>query len=379
MSEQDQSQKTEDPTPKKLQDAAKKGDVLQSRELGTAMVVVAGAAWLALMGPASVGALETMLSDGLSFGADDVKTFDPGGAALRLLMLVAVPMVALFGITFLATLVGPALLGSLGFRGQAIAFKGNKLNPLTGIKRIFGAQGLIELVKSLVKVALIGSIGAWLLLSELPRIIGLGVRDTRAAIGDVGGTFLFTVLMMAGALALIALIDVPVQKLQRTRKLRMTKQEVKDEHKQSEGSPEVKGHIRAKQREIARAGARKAMGEATVVLTNPTHFAVALRYDQGKDAAPIVVARGRGVTAEAIRDLAGELDVPLLSYPELARALYYTTRAGQFVREDLYLAVATVLAFVFNLDAARAAGHSPPPVQVPPEARFDTEGRRQAS
>jgi flagellar biosynthetic protein FlhB len=184
------------------------------------------------------------------------------------------------------------------------------------------------------------------------------------------------VLLMAGALAFIALIDVPVQKLQRTRKLKMTKQEVKDEHKQSEGSPEVKGHIRMKQREIARAGVRKAMGEATMVLTNPTHFAVALRYDQSKDAAPVVLARGRDATAEAIRELARELDVPMLSYPELTRALYYTTRAGQFVREDLYLAVATVLAFVFNLDAARAAGHAPPPVEVPPQARFDTEGRR---
>jgi flagellar biosynthetic protein FlhB len=243
---------------------------------------------------------------------------------------------------------------------------------------MFGPQGLIELAKSLAKVLLIGSIGLWLVMSELPRMIGLGTRDTRSAIYELGGTFLFAVLMMAGALALIALIDVPIQKIQRTRKLMMTKQEIKDEHKQSEGSPEVKGHIRMKQREIAKAGARKAMSSATVVLTNPTHFAVALRYQQGLDAAPIVVARGRGVTAEAIRELAAEFDVPLLSYPELARAIYYTARAGQFVREDLYLAVATVLAFVFNLDAARSAGHAPPQVEVPPEARFDTEGRRQA-
>jgi flagellar biosynthetic protein FlhB len=378
MSEQDKSQQTEQPTPKKLEQAAKKGDVLQSRELGTAMVVIAGAAWLAMAGPGLVGSLETMMTDGLSFNAEDVRDFDPGGAALRLIMIIAIPLVILFGLTMLASIVGPAMLGSLGFRGEALGFKANKLNPLTGIKRIFGAQGLIELVKSLLKVVLIGSIGGWLIMSELPRMIGLGVRDTRAAVHEVGGTFLFTVLLMAGALAMIALIDVPVQKLQRTRRLRMTKQEVKDEHKQSEGSPELKGHIRAKQREIARAGVRKAMGEATMVLTNPTHFAVALRYDTAKDAAPIVVARGRGATAEAIRELATELNVPMLSYPELARAIYYTTRAGHFVREDLYLAVATVLAFVFNLDAARAAGHSPPKIVVPPEARFDAEGRRAA-
>lgn len=378
MSETDKSQKTEQPTPKKLQDAAKKGDVLQSRELGTALVVIAGAAWMAFAGPSLVGSLEMMMSDGLSIGAGDVREFDPGGAALRLIMIIALPLVILFGLTMLAAIAGPAMLGSLGFRGQALGFKGSKLNPLSGIKRIFGTQGLIELVKSLTKVILIGSIGGWLVWSELPRLIGLGVRDTRAAVHEVGSTFLFTVLMMAGALALIALIDVPIQKLQRTRKLKMSKQEIKDEHKQSEGSPELKGHIRAKQREIARAGVRKAMGEATMVLTNPTHFAVALRYDSSKDAAPIVLARGRGATAEAIRELAAELNVPMLSYPELARALYYTTRAGQFVREDLYLAVATVLAFVFNLDTARAAGHAQPTITVPPGARFDTEGRRSA-
>lgn len=375
--ESDKSQKTEQPTPKKLEQARKKGDVLQSRELGTALVVVAGAAWLALAGPAMVGAMSTMMTDGLSLGAADVKEFDPGGAALRLIMIIALPLILLFGVTMLAAIGGPAMLGSLGFRGAAIGFKASKLNPLTGIKRIFGPQGLIELFKSLLKVALIGSIGAWLIISELPRMIGLGMRDTRAAVHDAGGTFVFAVLMMAGALALIALIDVPLQKFQRTRKLRMTKQEVKDEHKQSEGSPELKGHIRARQREIAKSGARKAMSEATLVLTNPTHFAVALRYDTAKDAAPVVLARGRGATAEAIRELAVEMNVPMLSYPELTRALYYTTRAGQWVREDLYLAVATVLAFVFNLDAARAAGHSQPAVTVPPDARFDADGRRQ--
>ena len=376
MSEQDQSQKTEDPTPKKLADAAKKGDVLASRELGTAMVVVVGAAWLALAGPAMVGSLELMVRDGLSFGFEDVRTFDPAGAFLRLLTIIAIPVIVLFGLTMIAAVAGPALLGSLGFRGEAIGFKGSKLNPLSGVKRIFGLQGLIELGKSILKVLLIGSIGVWLLMGELPGLIGLGALDIRAAIYSVGGTFVFAVLLMAGALGLIALIDVPAQKLQRTRRLRMSKQEIKDEHKQSEGSPEVKGHLRAKQREIAKGSVRKAMAEATVVLTNPTHFAVALRYKQGADAAPIVVARGRGITAEAIRELASEQNVPMLSYPELTRAIYYTSRAGHFVREDLYLAVATVLAFVFNLDAARAAGHAPPTIAVPPEARFDADGRR---
>ncbi|MFN3726525.1 MAG: flagellar type III secretion system protein FlhB [Allosphingosinicella sp.] len=376
MSDQDKSSKTELPTPKKLRDAAEKGDVLASRELGTALVVTMGAAWIALAGPAMVGALETMVRDGLSLDFQDVRIFDPAGAALRLLAIIAIPIVGLFALTMLAAIGAPALLGSLGFRGKAVGFKASKLNPASGLKRIFGLQGLIELGKSLLKVILIGSLAIWLLMGELPGLIGLGTRDTRAAIYNLGGTFVFTVLLMAGALIFIAMIDVPMQMLQRTRRLKMSKQEIKDEHKQQEGSPEVKGQQRARQREVARRSVQKAMGEATVVLTNPTHFAVALRYKQGSDPAPILLARGRGVTAEAIRELAAENDVPMLSYPELTRAIYYTTRAGQFVREDLYLAVATVLAFVFNLEAARAAGHAQPPVEVPPEARFDADGRR---
>lgn len=376
MSDQDKSQKTELPTPKKLRDAAEKGDVLASRELGTALVVTVGAAWIAFAGPAMVGSLETMVRDGLSFGFEDVRTFDPAGAALRLIAIIAIPLVGLFALTMFAAIGAPALLGSLGFRGKAIGFKASKMNPASGLKRIFGLQGLMELGKSLLKVLLIGSLAIWLLMGELPGLIGLGTRDTRAAIYSLGGTFVFTILLMAGALIFIALIDVPMQMLQRTRRLKMSKQEIKDEHKQQEGSPEVKGHLRAKQREVARRSVQKAMGEATVVLTNPTHFAVALRYKQGSDPAPILLARGRGVTAEAIRELAAENNVPMLSYPELTRAIYYTTRAGQFVREDLYLAVATVLAFVFNLEAARAAGHVQPSVDVPAEARFDADGRR---
>ena len=378
MSDQDDSQKTEQPTAKKLRDASNKGDVLQSRELATALVVVAGASWLALAGPSAMSALETMLTDGLSFGAVDVKQFDPAGAVLRLLATVAIPVGILFGLTMLAAIAAPALLGSLAFRSEALGFKASKLNPLSGFKRIFGVNGLIELGKSLLKVVLIGSVGAWLIMSELPRLIGLGARDTRSAIQDLGATFVYAAMMMAGVLAFIALVDVPVQRMRRMKRLRMSKQEIKDEHKQAEGSPEVKGHIRQKQREAARGSVRKALSEATVVLTNPTHFAVALRYRQGIDAAPVVLARGRGVTAEAIRDVAAEVNVPMLSYPELTRAIYYTTRAGQFVREDLYLAVATVLAFVFNIETARAAGHQPPKVDVPPEARFDAEGRRQS-
>lgn len=351
----EKDQQTEAPTEKRRRDAAEKGDVLQSKELGTALVVVAGAVWLAMGGQMLVDSLGAMLKEGLSFDSRMIHDFDPAAVALRLIGMVLLPLFALFAVTMGAAIGGPALLGSLGFRTKAFAFKPNKMNPLSGLKRIFGMNGLVELLKSVAKVVLLGAIGTWLLLDQARNLIGLSSEDIRPALANVGNTFVLAVLIMAVALAIIALIDVPAQMLQRGARLRMSKQEVKEEHKQSDGSPELKAAVRRRQHEVLRGSARTAVAEATVVLTNPTHFAVALRYRPGEDLAPIVVARGRGATAEAIRNLAGESAVPILSYPQLARALYFTTRTGHIIREDLYLAVATVLAFVFNLDAAIAA------------------------
>jgi flagellar biosynthetic protein FlhB len=374
----DKDQKTEAPTPKRRKDAAAKGDVLQSRELGTALVVIGGAIWIALAGPMMIGALEVMVVDALSFDVSDIRNFDPGSAALRLLGIIALPIAALFGLTLAAAVGTPAMLGSFGFRGKAMAFKGGKLNPLTGIKRIFGMQGLIELGKSIAKVLLLGSVAIWVIVGNLPTMVGLTSQDIRPAISDIGGIFVTAALVMGLALALIAGIDVPAQMYQRFQRLKMTRQETKEEHKQTEGSPELRAAVRRRQLDTARNSARGAMADATIVLTNPTHFAVALRYRQGMDFAPIVVAKGRGVIAEAIRELAAEHEVPMLSYPQLTRALYYTSQPGQIIREDLYMAVATILAFVFNLDAALKAGSQPPPIELPPEMRFDTEGRLEA-
>ncbi len=377
-SEQDPDQKTEAPTPKRKREAMENGDVLQSRELGTALVILVGAAWIALAGPMLMGSLQSMVTDGLSFGSAEVSDFDPGRVILRLLGAVATPLLILFALTLVAAVAAPAALGSLGFRTGAFAFKGNKLNPLSGVKRMFGLQGLIELVKSVAKVALLGGVGAWLIFGQTRNIVGLSAQEITPALANVGHVFTITILVMAGLLAIIAMIDVPAQIFQRMRRLRMTKQEMKDEHKQTEGSPELKAALRRRQFETARNSARKAIAEATLVLTNPTHFAVALRYRPEIDAAPVVLARGRGATAEAIRALAGEHQVPLLSYPQLTRALYYTSRPGQIIREDLYMAVATILAFVFNLDQALSSGQPQPEIEVPAGMRFDASGLPEA-
>lgn len=373
MSEEMGGDKTEAPTPKRKREATEQGDILRSKEFATALVMLAGVAWLMFGGPSLVAGLKGVLRAGFSFDRADVETFDPlrplEAAGWQLLPGLA----TLFGIGLLAAILSQAGLGSLNFNGSLIAPKGSRLNPLSGLKRIFGLNGWIELVKSLLKVILLGSIGWYVLSRAAHRMLGLAAADLNVAVGELGGELAHILLAMAGGLVLIAMIDVPVQLVRLLQKLKMTKQQIKDEHKQTEGSPEARQHLRQKQRAILSRSMKKSVASAHVVLTNPTHFAVALRYERGQDQVPVVVAKGRGATALAIRELAGELTTPVLEYPALARAVYYTSREGQEVRDDLYGAIATVLAFVFGLnDAAKA----PPPIEVPTTARFDENGVR---
>lgn len=375
----DRDQRTEAPTQKRLADAASKGDVLQSRELGTALVMLGGATWLVFAGPWLVHECGQILKTGLSFDNRDVMLFDPATLAYRLLGVALVPLAMLFAVTMLASVGAPAILGSLGFRSGAMAFKGDRLNPVTGFGRIFGLNGLIELGKALAKAAVMGVLGYWLISRDMRDIMGLGAQDMPKAAGALGDMIVSAVLWLALGLVAIAGIDVPVQIIRRNARLRMTRQEIKEEMRQTEGAPELKQAIRQKQQSLLTGSARKAVTEAHVILTNPTHFAVALRYDPKKDFAPMVVARGRGDTALAIRSLGAEHNVPTLEYPQLARAIYFTTRAGQTIAEDLYVAVATILAFVFNIDRAMADGIAPPAVEVPSDKRFDENGVRHAA
>jgi flagellar biosynthetic protein FlhB len=376
MAEGGGGEKTEKPTPKKLQDAAKKGDILQSKELATALVVMAGIGWIAVTGPSVVESLSQMLIEALRFRREDITDFAPAARGMSLLTGIALPVGGILLATTLAAIAGPAILGSLGFRPGAFAPKASKLNPAAGLKRIFGVQGLIELVKSIAKVALLGSIGVWLIWDRLTDIIGLGSSGLAPAMSDLGNMFIMTCLIMAGGLFLIAGIDVPAQLMQRARRLSMTKQEIRDEHKESEGSPELKGHIRRRQFEVLSGSTRKAVAEASVIITNPTHFAVALRYKPGQDGAPVVVARGCDAVAAAIRELADQNGVTVLQYPELARAIYFTSRAGQIVNEGLYMAVATVLAFVFRVENRMASEMDRPFITVPDDLRFDGDGKK---
>jgi flagellar biosynthetic protein FlhB len=369
-------EKTEKPTQKRLRDAAKKGDVLQSKELGTALVVMAGMVWIALAGPAIMEAMANMLIEGLRLDQNDVLNFAPEKRAYELLGLVLLPIGGIMAATLIAAIAAPAMLGSLGFRASAFAPKPEKLNPLNGLKRMFGMQGLIELFKSLAKVVLLGAVGFWIIWDRLEAIVHMGQSGIRPALVELGSLFVVACLVMAGALFIIAGIDIPAQMFQRSKRLNMSKQDLKDEHKETEGSPELKGQIRRRQYELLSRSARSAIGEASVVITNPTHFSVALRYRLGEDSVPVVVARGRGETALAIRELANEKGVPLMQYPELARAIYYTSQAGQAINEQLYMAVATVLAFVFRIENKMASEMDRPHITVPDDLRFDADGRK---
>lgn len=372
----DKDQKTEAPTAKRRADAAREGDILQSREWATALMLLAGAGWIAIAGPWFVGASSNLLKSGLSLSAAEIHHFDPAPAFWRLLAYIVLPLASLLAVTLVAAIAAPAALGSLGFRGGAMTFKLNRINPASGLKRIFGMHGLIELVKALAKAGLLGVLGYWLLSRDMAMIMGLSSSDVAPAIRVAGNSMTATILCLSMGLLVIAGIDVPAQIFNRNAKLRMTKQQVKEEMRQSEGAPELKQAQRQRQHAILSGSARKAMAEATVVLTNPTHFAVALRYRPGMDAVPMVVARGREEVALAIRELAQENSVPALNYPLLTRALYFTTRAGQPIAEDLYIAVATILAFVFNIERAMAEGFTKPEIVVPEAKRFDENGKK---
>ncbi len=364
--------KTESPTQKRLDKAREDGDILKSKELGAALVILAGCAWLALLGPSLVGACKAIMTASFHFGRADVEDFQPWRPLIEAGWKLLPSLGGILALAVSASILAQAGLTGIRFNGGALAPKGSRINPASGMKRIFGTQGWIELGKSLLKVILLGAIGYVMLKKAAVSSVGLVSSNVDQAVGDLGGTFLTLLFVMAGGLVLIAGLDVPLAIFQRMQRLQMSKQEVRDEHKESDGDPHVKAQIRQRRHEILKGGFRAAVGEAQVVLTNPTHFAVALRYEHGRDQVPVVVAKGRGATALAIRELAAEAKVPMLEYPQLARAVYYTSRQGQEIRDDLYLAIATVLAFVMGVN--RQAGGIQPPVTVPAEARYDENG-----
>ncbi|WP_018075999.1 EscU/YscU/HrcU family type III secretion system export apparatus switch protein [Novosphingobium nitrogenifigens] len=372
MSE-DSGEKTFAPTAKRKRDAIKRGDVLRSRELNIAVGTAVGVAWLVLAGPWVMRSIDRTARTGLAWDRDSLEHFDPMARLLGAMMDVMPPVLLLGVGVVAASLIVQLGFGDGAFLAENALPKASRLNPVNGLSRMFGLQGLVEIGKGLMKLALLGTIAFVWLKSRLATLVGLGAGQLHAQLGFAWSSLSLLLEYLAAGLVVIALADFPVQWLRRNKRLRMSLQEIRDENKETEGSPENKGAIRRRQRAMANGSMQKALREAQFVITNPTHFAVALSYDPDRAPAPVVLAKGRGDKALAMKELAFTLNVPTLEFPALARSVYYTTRENQMIREELYAAVASVLAFVLSLKR----GESPPTpdVDVPVEVRFDTEGR----
>ncbi len=366
-------EKTFAPTEKKLRDAVKNGDVLRSQDLGTAVAMLIGAAWLQFAGPWMLRVLQESLRAGFTWNRADLDDFSPGRLMLGIGMVVLPPVLALGAAVICGALVSQLGMGGGAFVGGNLAPKASRLNPLSGLKRMFGPQGWIEMGKGILKVTLLGAIVYAWWRGRMAEIFGLGRGDLSGQLAYGWDSLSSLLFYLAAGLVIIALVDYPIQWLRRFMRLRMSQQDMRDEHKEAEGSPEKKQAIRQRQRQIAMGGVANAMRDAQFVITNPTHFSIAIAYDPALAHAPIVLAKGRGEKALAMRELAAEFELPVLEYPALARSIYYTTRERQVIREELYSAVAGVLAFVFSLKR----GERPlrPVVDVPVELRFDADGR----
>ena len=366
--EQQQQDRTEQPTPKRREEARKKGDVPRSRELTmTGVMLSGGSALLLLAQPMGLKLTEAFRS---GFSIERELIFDDkyppialgeiGSLAFTSLLPLAV---ILIGAVFLSAVA----IGGWSFSAQALAFKVERLSPMKGIKRIFSANGLNELVKALAKFSLVAIIAVSWLWWSVEDLISLGRQPVASAIQNALQICAKSLIVVSSGLILIAAIDVPFQLWQYQKKLRMTKQQVKDEFKETEGRPEVKSRIRTLQQQIATRRMMEELPGADVVITNPTHYAVALKYDETRMGAPRVIAKGRNLIAKRIREVAEEHDVPLFSAPPLARVLYRTTEIGEEIPAKLYTAVAQILAYIYQLNEALKPGQrrpQPPVVEV---------------
>ncbi len=371
--ESPKDERTEAPTPRRREQAREKGDRLASRELATALAGAAGALWLWTAASDLASAMRLTLAGGLSFGRGELQDFRPVDALAEQVWPLTASLAMLAGLALLAAILGQGATGGIGFTPSQVAPDWKRLNPASGLKRIFGSRGLIELGKALLKTAVLVVIATAMIAAARPQLARLSALPPESATVLAAKIALGLVLWLTLGLALIGAADIPLQIRLWMQRLRMTKHDIKEEMKQQEGSPELKHAMRRLARETLKRANRAAMAEATVVLTNPTHFAIALRYRPEEDAAPIIVARGRGVMAQAIRELAAERGITTLSYPSVARALYFTGKVGMVIRADLYAAVATILAFVLRTSHP---GAEPPAAEAPESTHFDEHGRR---
>jgi flagellar biosynthetic protein FlhB len=378
--QQDDSQeKTEEPTARRLSKAREEGQIARSTEITIAASVISVAIYIYLFGSSLLGNVANIFARGLVF--DSLAVLEPQVAAGRLAdamieaLFSILPILILTGVVVLAC---SGLIGGYNFSWKSLQPKASKFNPIAGFKRMFGIQALVNLGKSIAKFLLVGGVTYLLIDASITEFAEISLMALEPGL-TVSASILTTAFLVASStLIIIALIDAPYQVYQHNQKMKMSLREVKDERKDTEGSPEVKQRIRQKQREVSAARMLEAIAEADVVITNPEHFAVALAYDPSSEDPPKVVAKGTDVMAERIRERASEEGVPLFQSPVLARALFFTTEIEAFIPEPLFEAVAQVIAYIFNINSINRSSNlrDKPVPRVPDNMVFDSEGRQ---
>jgi len=366
------AERTEQPSARRIEQAREDGDVPRSRELATCTVLIAAAAGLWFTGGSVVSQIDSMLISGMAF--DRASIYDPNlllmriGGNLAALSIVSIPFAVLLLVVAAAS---PLLIGGWLFSVSALQPNFEKLNPIAGLGNMLSVRALVELFKAIGKAVLVGTV-AWLVMArQIDAVMGLTAEPINTGSAHVVHLLLTSFIAIVCSLVLIAMIDAPYQMWQYSNKLKMTREELRQESKESDGNPEIKARIRKLQREMARRRMMAAVPTADVVVTNPTHYAVALQYSNGASGAPKVVAKGADAVAARIREIAAAHQVPLLEAPALARALHAHTELGDEIPQSLYTAVAEVLAYVFQLRTYSKHGGTrpelPAELDVPPE------------
>ena len=378
--QQDESQeKTEEPTARRLSKAREEGQIARSTEITIAASVISVAIYIYLFGSSLLGNVANIFAKGLVF--DSLAVLEPQVAAGRLAdamieaLFTILPILILTGVVVLAC---SGLIGGYNFSWKSLQPKASKFNPIAGLKRMFGMQALVNLGKSIAKFLLVGGVTYFLIDASIMEFAEISLMALEPGLTASASILTTAFLVASSTLIIIALIDAPYQVYQHNQKMKMSLKEVKDERKDTEGSPEVKQRIRQKQREVSAARMLEAIAEADVVITNPEHFAVALASDPSSEDPPKVVAKGADLMAERIRERAGEEGVPLFQSPVLARALFFTTEIEAFIPEPLFEAVAQVIAYIFNINSINRSSslRDKPVPRVPDNMVFDSEGRQ---
>jgi flagellar biosynthesis protein FlhB len=343
-------ERTEEPSQRRLQEARERGQIPRSRELTNFATMIGGSAALVAIGGSLTARLSQMMRKSLSIDASTLRNTDSMAASLGDAGVSAVlALLPVFGALVALVLLASVLLGGWNFSPRAMTPDFSRLSPLAGLQRLFGLRGLTELGKALLKCLVVGGVCAGIVSWIFGDVLSLARMAPRAAVGRGAGLLSWAFVWLCASLALVAMVDVPLQLFQFKRALRMTRQELRDESKEMDGRPETKQRIRQMQQTLARRRMMHKVPTADVVIVNPTHFAVALKYDPMKMRAPRVLAKGVDMVAQNIRRIAEEHRVPLFESPKLARALYRSTDLNKEIPAGLYVAVAQVLSYIFRL------------------------------